>query len=680
MEKEEKFQNNEDILNLESKFNKLNADKLIIEAINSVNNNNFDNANDNINKIKQDNFEFLTNLENKSILNYLKFLEKNKKDESKEQFYNEINKFKNNANIEINKKEILSIEYVTKYNSILEKNKILNKQLYEFSNRFSQLEKNFKEKEIEILQLKEKLKLFKDNEKLFISFKENFYDKNPLDIMKSYKEKNEYEFNLVKENSELKEIINKLRSEIDMIKEQSTKKIKYLNNEIDALFLEKKDILEKEHYKLSDMKYIIKKNSSLQEQNNFLHKMLYQIYNKLIESFKLDKNIDISKKFTNLQKSDFTPDIYDDEELGRYINIMITTSKPSLCDQLLREIIANANMVLRLFLKNKINLNLRFDPVNIFKELKSFMEQREDKIKNLESLIQRYKALLNNKENKEIHQKKYIMKCLNKEKHNLKVDKSKSKSCIEELIYSEDNNDNSTNYNKIKNNQTIELTSTKNNTNENNTITIQLRPNSFSPLNKSYKTITNIKYNQNKKINFYKDSKYQLINSMNSCTNKINDITDINNFKKIKKIKINKKGNLIKENGSQQLINSIGDFNKFISHTRRLLFYRSKISPNNKFKSFSFNRKNNLKISKENNNIEKILKKKIIGKINKLINDLDITKDKKESKKKKENKKKQEVVKNNNNKNEEKKEDNIHDISKIDDKIVKEEYETIKES
>ena len=167
---------------------------------------------------------------------------------------------------------------------------------------------------------------------------------------------------------------------------------------------------------------------------------------------------------------------------------------------------------------------------------------------------------------------------------------------------------------------------------------------------------------------------------MNSCTNKINDITDINNFKKIKKIKINKKGNLIKENGSQQLINSIGDFNKFISHTRRLLFYRSKISPNNKFKSFSFNWKNNLKISKENNNIEKILKKKIIGKINKLINDLDITKDKKESKKKKENKKKQEVINNNNNKNEEKKEDNIHDISKIDDKIVKEEDETIKES
>ena len=55
-------------------------------------------------------------------------------------------------------------------------------------------------------------------------------------------------------------------------------------------------------------------------------------------------------------------------------------------------------MILRNYLKNRVNL--RFDPVNTFKELKSIMEEKEDKIKNLSNLFKKYEFELNNQDNK----------------------------------------------------------------------------------------------------------------------------------------------------------------------------------------------------------------------------------------------------------------------------------------
>ena len=62
--------------------------------------------------------------------------------------------------------------------------------------------------------------------------------------------------------------------------------------------------------------------------------MLYKIYNKLIESFKLDKNIKICGKYLDIKKEDFKPNIFDDLTLGKYFKLMISSAKPYLCDKL----------------------------------------------------------------------------------------------------------------------------------------------------------------------------------------------------------------------------------------------------------------------------------------------------------------------------------------------------------
>ena len=193
-----KFSNKKDVINLVSKLNKLNADKLISEAIDLGNNN----YNNNITKEKY--IDFLWEIENNAISNYLGYLSQKNIKELKELFIKEIENFKIKANLEINKKERELNEYKSKYELISEENNLLNKKLLDFNNRFLCLQKLFKDKEEEIIQIKEKLQFYKENEKLITLFSDNFYDKDPIDIIKSYKEKHEGEINLMHENERRK--------------------------------------------------------------------------------------------------------------------------------------------------------------------------------------------------------------------------------------------------------------------------------------------------------------------------------------------------------------------------------------------------------------------------------------------------------------------------------------------
>ena len=78
--------------------------------------------------------------------------------------------------------------------------------------------KLFKDKEEEIIQIKEKLQFYKENEKLITLFSDNFYDKDPIDIIKSYKEKHEGEINLMHEKEDLKSTIKNLEKKMKKLK------------------------------------------------------------------------------------------------------------------------------------------------------------------------------------------------------------------------------------------------------------------------------------------------------------------------------------------------------------------------------------------------------------------------------------------------------------------------------
>ena len=350
-----------ELIDLQSKLSRINAHKLISEAINSAKNNE--------NKIlKEKNFDLLEELRNNTVSNYIDYLSDKDKNNIKEQFIKEIDTFKTKSDIIINKKEEITSEYKSKLDYISKENSLTNDKLNEFNNRFITLQRELIEKEKEIIKLKQKLSLYRENEKLLNTFYDNFHDKEPLEIVKTYKEKHQGEIELMQENEKLKLIIKNLKQRMEDESDRAKKYIKNMRDKIDDLIIERNELYENHSDKLGELDYLYQSNRKLQEKNKLLHNMLYQLYNKLFEAFKLDKNINLKEKYKYITKEDFVPNVYDDEEIDRYIKIMIASSKPALCDQLLRETVANANMILRIFLKNNVNLNLRFDPVVTFKK------------------------------------------------------------------------------------------------------------------------------------------------------------------------------------------------------------------------------------------------------------------------------------------------------------------------
>lgn len=674
-----KFSNKKDVINLVSKLNKLNADKLISEAIDLGNNN----YNNNITKEKY--IDFLWEIENNAISNYLGYLSQKNIKELKELFIKEIENFKIKANLEINKKERELNEYKSKCELISEENNLLNKKLLDFNNRFLSLQKLFKDKEEEIIQIKEKLQFYKENEKLITLFSDNFYDKDPIDIIKSYKEKHEGEINLMHEKEDLKSTIKNLEKKMKEENDENKKNISILKDKIDGLKLENNELLENHTDKIGEIIFLNKSNKKLQEKNHLLHKMLYQLYNKLFEAFRLNKNININDKYLNITEEDFLPNVYDDEELCRYIKIMISTSIPSLSDKLLRETVANANMIFRMFLRNNINLNLRFDPLITFRELKLFMENREDKIKNLENLVKKYQEMLSSSENSE---KKFenMVRAMEQEKiikRESYIESGKSFFIKKNSLLNNYSNNIITNVNNEITNMTntniisegnksikdkinfltlskeylptqgFELTSTKNNTNENknNNATnmdniFKIRPKSSSPRITKYKIIeynkkrimsTNNAKNNIKNKKYYKESKYQLLHCLSVVNKNENSFNDTY-YKKLRKITIGKRGNILKENGSQKFVNYYKNVKQLVNHTNKLFLYRSRLSPYKYYNSFSLklkSPKNKIRvISKEKEYYEKKIKNEIIHKIDKLINELDINTEKSENKNK----------------------------------------------
>ena len=360
-------------------------------------------------------------------------------------------------------------------------------------------------------------------------------------------------------------------------------------------------------------------------------------------------------------------------------------SIPSLSDKLLRETVANANMIFRMFLRNNINLNLRFDPLITFRELKLFMENREDKIKNLENLVKKYQEMLSSSENSE---KKFenMVRAMEQEKiikRESYIESGKSFFIKKNSLLNNYSNNIITNVNNEITNMTntniisegnksikdkinfltlskeylptqgFELTSTKNNTNENknNNATnmdniFKIRPKSSSPRITKYKIIeynkkrimsTNNAKNNIKNKKYYKESKYQLLHCLSVVNKNENSFNDTY-YKKLRKITIGKRGNILKENGSQKFVNYYKNVKQLVNHTNKLFLYRSRLSPYKYYNSFSLklkSPKNKIRvISKEKEYYEKKIKNEIIHKIDKLINEMDINTEKSENKNK----------------------------------------------
>ena len=639
---------------LKEDINKIDPNKIIIEALNSANNRSFDKS------IKKN--ELLEQTQKNAVSTFLSDIRiKDKNPKSvKNTYIKQLKDFTNSTNLLVERARKETKEYISKFEVLNNENKMNVQRIKDIRNQYKELNSLQENSISQINQMRMRDSVLIQNKTLFNEFLKQFNNQSPKKIMQDIKQQNEGFRNIAKEYNN---IINKITFEKQLFNMQYQKgysEVSDTNNKIHNLE-EENALLQKEfEYTVNELQSEIRNLQGVKEDNDKYRKMLYQMYNRLIGAYCLDKNIRINKKYLHLNKEDYKPNLLDDNEICKYIKLMISSMNPSTSDQLLRETIAYSNMITRVYLKNKINL--KYDPLSTFKELKDIMEKKEEKIAELSNNVKMYEtkinkmAVENRKLNKIInhfHQEKnkniQIKQNINNSSNNLKPSSScklleGSKARNINNRYKKSNNNYKLGEEQKKNrlNSAIPITNIKlkqkrkiNEKNDDNKTKafVSFKKTNYNQSKNNVKTL----YDEDNKFGYYsidsKKLKNPLFQSLQSMyNNQLHKYYKINNDSPTEGSKyIN-----LKHYNKQNIMTFINEFQQLIDHTNRLFLYQAKISPkifgekNNK--SLRNNRRINdinilIKKNKKNhsagNLLQDFVKTKIVRRINGIINNLE---------------------------------------------------------
>ena len=262
--------------------------------------------------------------------------------------------------------EIMSLQ--EKMEELLKKNINYNKELSDYSKK--------------VFELENEIQVLKEQNKTYNEFKELFQGQNPEDILREFKIQSEGNQQLFSDYENLKKKKKKVKYEKETYEKLYKELLSYNFNSKDNNNKEDKKELEPYINKINELEDDLDQNKKHKTQNELLHNMLYQIYNLLFEAFRLDKNIKINKKYNYIQKEDFTPNLFSSVEIANYVKLMIKSMKDTTAEQELRETIVYANMLVRAYLPEK--LNLRYRPTEILCEIKKLVDNNCEKLKKVE--------------------------------------------------------------------------------------------------------------------------------------------------------------------------------------------------------------------------------------------------------------------------------------------------------
>ena len=634
---------------LKESIHKIDPNLIIKEALDLANK-----------KLAENNKKKLETLEQakKSSINDFLF-EINKTDKNYEQLKSismkKIDEFKGSANLLVERTQKEAKEYIFKLDLINKENQMLEKKYLDLKNQFEDYEEKQKNYLNQIEQMESGAKLLILNKPVFNEFLKQFKSHSPKKIIEDL-EKQKNGFKLL--NSEYNSTVNKIifsRKIFDIKVEREEKKISDLNSKIHDLEDENALVLENIQSDIEELKREIKDLQGLKEENDKYRKMLYQLYNRLIGAFSLDKDANFKIKSLNLKKEDYKPNLLDENEIFKYIKLMISSMNRSTSDQLLRETIAYCNMITRVYLKNKINS--KYEPYSTFKELKDIMDKNEDTIERLRTNLEEYEKKLkkmgaeNRKLNKIInyfHQEKNKNIEMKQSSMNLKY---RNSLILRKSSYNKNNSrefssskKRSSSIKEINNKNRIKSANyiAKNNIlKRKKMFTEEMLNSNKSAINKMKKSYSSFHFINQDNIDFkyLRNPLYQSIQSM-----KCNKVIKKNESKIIDKKKENKKEEKIKTINEQNIVTYLNEFKQLINHTNRLFLYQAKMSPKyylEKNKNLTqnkpkFNRLPIMKKKKLNqssgNLLQDFVKTKIISKINGMINNLKFKDDMKNDK------------------------------------------------
>ena len=525
--------------------------------------------------------DLLLKTKENSVINFLNSLQNKNISELKNTFISKINENAVDALSKISEYKNSMKNNLNKCDLISEENKKINKEISNMNNIQRQLSLELRKSQNIISQMQISDQNLKEYKILYEEFKKYYKGKDPVNQMQELKinkntflnkfnEYNDLQRRLEIDNKENQRRLDQEKRILQNVKEKYNRILESNNMKK----LENRMILEE----LNEEKKTLQK---LKEDNNKYRKMLFNLYTKLLEAFKLNKKINIESKFLKLTENDFYPDIMDDMQIFSYIKTMINNINPSEKDKALKQTIAYSNMITRIYLKNKTSL--RYDPLNTFKELKNIMEEKEQKIIKLSDKVKDFEIKINNMEleNKKLNNllihfnQERIKNMSNKSFLRLQKDLKRTTFISYRPYQQRNNSANNRNLN-IKRPKTGNKFS-------------QIKNNENKKRNKSMDE----KETENEKLkeemfNINKFNNVEIKNKMSS-TNNYNEMKKIarnkwmqNNvqLKEFKKIKESRnKDKILKIHNQQPLVKCLNEFNRLIKQTNKLFVYKYKISP-----------------------------------------------------------------------------------------------------
>ena len=573
-------------------------------------------------KLIDDKEELIKMISEQSMKNYLEYVRNRSNKEGKEYFQKELDSHNEKLKTIIVKMNTEKKEIENKYLDIVKENKLLKDKIFtiENLNKILQQQKSVLEINTENFEI----------EMNRIAKKQFFLDQ----LFKRYPGKSEEE--ILKYLDDLTagsiQILNDYRNTQEKLKisssEQKTQEKEYRTT-IDKLYLntenlnkEKNEIKNQYLNKMNNTNLTQKTNSELKERNIFLSNTLMHLYNILFKEFGLNRNLIINKKYLDIKDTDYIPNFIYDEEIKNYIELMIKTMHQSTYDILFRETLGYLNMILRIYLPNK--MNLRFQPPKAFKEIKDFIDSKMTIIEDNHNVIKSFEKKVEDRDN-EISKLKTELKELNKQYNLYKTLVEKEFVKTNKIIY------------QLKNSgskKEIRKNSMMNNETNNKTYhNIRAYSSKFKFDRSSKIHPKKLKIKRRAKIFTEEEIKSNEVTTereqnhiklLTLNTKKAQRTLTNTEPKKIKKGKNNDK--MIRENGNQL---RFSDFNKvklLIDETNRLFLYKSRMNSTigKVYNEEEINNKKNKVINYGVNfDAEENIKNKIFKQINHLIKNTD---------------------------------------------------------
>ena len=377
---------------LKSELNKINPDKMIAEALLITANPNERRHNQSSSikvnqdgEVKTDMFVPKENLlelaKITSMQNYLESIKGKSIKEMIDDYQNKIDEYNRGVQVIIDKTKKENLQYIAQYNSVKEKNTLLEEQINQMNIEHMKIEQQLKDSENQIYKLQVRFEIFNNYKELFDEFLKQFPDMKPIDIMKDLQIRGNESNQLLQELNEKNEKIHLLINEKNTLVKDMKKANEELSIKIYQLQKEKKEIISQYEKDQIQLQNELSQYKEFKKENILLHNMLFQLYNLLFDTLRLDKGINgiIKEKYLHITKEDFNPNVFDNAEVVNYVRLMIKSMVPSVCESIYRECIAYANMMVRSYLPEKVNT--RYQPLEIFKEIKSLVEKKENAIR-----------------------------------------------------------------------------------------------------------------------------------------------------------------------------------------------------------------------------------------------------------------------------------------------------------